>query len=409
VALRAMGPVGLTTFLALSMALAALGIDLLLPAFGAVRADLGLAADSNATAGLITTYFLGLAVGQLAYGPLADRYGRRPTLYAGYAIYVVGAVASFLAPDLGWLLAARGLWGLGAAGPRVVTLAVIRDTWAGERMSRAMSFVMAVFILVPVLSPALGAGILLFAPWRTLFAVCALAAAGMAVWGMRLPETLDAADRMELSPERLVRAVRFVVGNRVTLGYTLALTSLYGVFTSWIASSEIIISEVFDRAAQFPVIFGALAGVLGLAMLLNARIVERVGTRRLAGRLMRSYVGVSGVLVVMALATGGRPTFWLFIVVMAAMLGSHALLIPNFNSLAMEAMGSVAGTASAVIGATQVAIGAALGAVLDRLFDGTITPLAVGFLFYGLVSLGLVSWAERGRAAAEAPEAVAAR
>ena len=392
-----LGRVEFTSLLAMSMALAALGIDLMLPAFGAIRRDLQLPANSTAVAGMVTTYFIGLALGQLVYGPIADRYGRRPTLYVGYGIYAVGALAAALSPTLPLLLLSRLVWGLGAAGPRVVTLAVIRDSFEGERMSRAMSFVMAVFILVPVMAPALGAAIVSIGSWRWLFGACMLAVSVMALWAMRLPETLHDEHRRELRFSRIASAAKFVASDRQTVTYTLAMTALYGAFSSYLASSEIIFGEAFGRAAMFPVIFGGLAVVMGGAMLANARIVGRVGTRRLAHVVLVAYVIVAAALVVIALVTGGRPPLPVFLVAMAAMLSSHALLIPNFNTMAMAPMAAVAGTASSVIGSVQIAAGAGLGAILDRAFDGTIRPMAFGFLAYGVVALMLVVIGERGR------------
>ena len=386
-----------TSLLAMSMALAALGIDLMLPAFGAIRRDLQLPPDSTAVAGMVTAYFVGLAVGQLGYGPVADRYGRKPALYIGYGVYAVGALAAALAPTLPLLLASRLVWGLGAAGPRVVTMAVVRDSFDGERMSRAMSFIMAVFILVPVIAPALGAGIVALGSWRWLFAACMLAVAAMALWAVRLPETLREEHRAELRFGRVAAAARFVASNRQTVTYTLAMTALYGAFSSYLASSEIIFGETFGRATAFPLIFGGLALVMGGAMLTNARFVGRIGTRRLAHGVLLAYVGVAAALSVIALLTNGTPPLCVFLMGMAAMLSAHALLIPNFNTMAMAPMAAVAGTASSVIGAVQIAVGALLGAVLDRAFDGTIRPMAFGFLVYGLVALGLVVWGERGR------------
>ncbi|MEX2421441.1 MAG: MFS transporter, partial [Actinomycetota bacterium] len=206
------------------MALTALGIDLMLPLFPAMRGDLGLAPDSTAVAGLITAYFLGLASGQLVYGPLSDRFGRRPVLLAGFAIYGLGALAAALAPAMSWLLVARFVWGFGAAGPRVITMAIVRDTFEGEQMSRAMSTIMAIFILVPVIAPSIGAALGGVVGWRWLFALCMVAGTLVAVWSRRLPETLAAEHRLELRFGRLGQAARVVGGNRVTVGYALALT-----------------------------------------------------------------------------------------------------------------------------------------------------------------------------------------
>lgn len=394
---RRLGRVEFTALLAMSMALAALGIDMMLPAFGEMRADLGLAADSTEVAGVVTAYFFGLAIAQVGYGPLADRFGRKPILYAGYGIYMLGAVASALAPSLTWLLAARFVWGLGAAGPRVVTLSVVRDRFEGEAMARAMSFIMAIFVLVPIVAPSAGAALTALGSWRWLFGTCALLAAAMAVWALRLPETLDPANRMELRFGRVAEAARYVLTNRQTLGYTLALTALFGVFMSYLASSEIIFGEVFDAADQFPLLFGGLAAAMGCAMLTNAFVVGHFGTRRVAHVILMGYVVAAIGFLTLALATDGRPPLALFMVGLAVMLVSHALLIPNFNTIAMDPMGSVAGTASAVIGTISTAGGALLGAVLDRAFDGTVLPMTIGFVALGVTALFFVLWAERGR------------
>jgi MFS transporter, DHA1 family, multidrug resistance protein len=395
---RRLGRTEFTALLALSMALAALGIDLMLPAFPEIREGLGQPSGSTAVAGIVTTYLLGLALGQLFYGPVADRYGRRRALYIGYGIYALGALAATLSPSLSVLLVARFVWGLGAAGPRTVTLAVIRDSFEGDRMSRAMSFVMAVFILVPVLAPTLGAALVTVVSWRWLFAVCFAAAVAMALWALRLPETLRDEHRLaDLRFGRVLASARYVVADRQTTGYTLALTALYGVFTSYLASSEIIFGRTFGRADQFPLIFGGLAGVMGLAMLANARVVGRVGARRLSHLVLIFYVGAAAVLAGLAWATDGRPPLVLFLVGLAVMLVCHALLIPNFNTVALAPMGHVAGTAAAIIGTVPTAVGALLGSLLDRAFDGTVLPVSVGFFGYGVLALLLVLWAERGR------------
>jgi MFS transporter, DHA1 family, multidrug resistance protein len=394
---RRLGEAEFIALIALSIALAALGIDIMLPAFGAIRADLGLAPDSTTVGSLVTAYFLGLAIGQLGHGPLSDRFGRRPVLYTGYAMYGAGAVLAALAPSLPLLLVARFVWGLGAAGPRVVTVAVIRDVYEGERMSRAMSFVMAVFLLVPIIAPTIGATVVAVTSWRWIFGVCVVAVAVMALWATRLPETLAVEDRLELRVGRLVRAARFVASDRRTVGYAIGLTALFGAFLSYVATSELLIGHAYGRPRAFPVVFGGLALVMGAAMLLNARIVGRVGTRRLAHGVLAIYLVLASVLVALSLVAGGLPPLPVFLVGIAAMLAAHALLIPNFTSLAMDPMGEVAGTASSLVGATQIAGGALLGALLDRLYDGSLLPLATGFLVLGTVALAAVLVAERGR------------
>ncbi len=393
---RRLGPVEFTALLAMSMAVSALGIDLLLPAFGIIRSDLGLAPDSTAVAGLVTTYFLGLAVGQLFYGPMSDRFGRKPLMMVGFGVYAIGALTSALAPSLALLLPARFLWGLGAAGPRAVTLAIVRDRFEGEQMSRAISNIMAVFILVPVAAPSIGALGIQLGSWRWLFVACAVVAVALTLWTTRMVESLPVEQRRKLSVRDLGAAARIVVSDRVTVGYTIAMTSMYGAFTSYIASSEIIFGEVFGAGDRFPLYFGGLALVMGAAMLVNARIVERVGSRRVSHRALAGYIGASAVLLVIGKVGDGQPPLAVFAVLMAVTLAGHALVIPNFNAMAMVPMGQVAGMASSLIGAVQVAGGALAGSFVDRAFDGTTVPLSTGFLVFGVLAMVAARWADAG-------------
>ena len=389
------GRVELVGILAMAMALGALGIDLMLPAFPDMRQEFGLDPDSNRIAGVVTTYVLGFSVGTLFFGPLSDRYGRKPALYLGFAVYAAGAIASALAPSLGTLLGARLLWGFGAASARTVAVSIVRDLYDGDRMARIMSFIIAVFILVPIVAPSLGAGIVAVAPWETVFWVSAGFAAMVGVWSLRLPETLRPDDRRTLRARDLLSAAKTVMTTRQTIGHTLAYTASFAAFLSYLASSELIVDEVLGHADRFPLIFGGLAAVLGVAMLLNGTIVERFGTVPMLRVTLVVYVTASLGFLVLSLATGGQPGLWPFLVAMALVLSMHALVIPNTNSRAMDPMGPIAGMASAVIGAISTAVGGLAGAVIDGFYDGTVTPLAVGFVVSSIAALVLVAWAER--------------
>lgn len=394
--------------LAMATALTALGIDLMLPAFDEIRADFDLGAGSTAVTGLVTAYFVGLGVGTVFYGPLADHKGRRWTMRLGLGIYVTGALLAAVAPSLALVLFARFLWGMGAAGPRVVALAIVRDRFEGDAMSRTMSSLMAVFLLVPVLAPSLGALVLEVAPWRWLFVLCAAGALAVAVWTRRLPETLAAEHRIpDLRFHRVQTATRLVISNRSAVAYATATVALYGVFASYLGSSEAIVGQALDSEDRFPLIFGALAASMGVAAVLNGRIVHRFGTASMVRGALAVYVVMTGALLGVALATDGRPGLALFMPVMAVLLASHAQLLPNLNTLAMAPMAAVAGTASSVIGAAQLTLGAVLGGVLDRFFDGTIVPLAIGFVLAAAATVLAVVAARR--APAQPVDVVAAR
>lgn len=387
---RSLGKTEMIAILALLMSLAALAVDLMLPAMGMIRSEFGLDPDSTAVAGLITAYILGVAVTQIPIGILADRFGRKPLLYAGLALYLVGAVASTFAPSLGFLLVARFVWGMGAAGPRALTLAVVRDTHKGTEMARFMSFIFGVFILIPVFAPAIGAWLTDWISWRGTFGFAVVMAIAVGIWSLRLPETLREENRRYMDLASLRAAARLVVTNRVTVTTTLALSVLFGVFLSYIASSEIIFDDVFGRGEQFPLIFGGVAVFMAVGLFTNGWLVGRFGVRLLVEVITRSYAVAAVLLAAVSVATGGVPPFWLFVGGLALLVFFQSILIPNLNTLAMDPMGSVAGMASAIIGTVSTGLAAILGAVIDRMFDGTVGPLSIAFFIAAIVTLFLI-------------------
>ena len=395
---NSLGPAEFTGLIAMSMAISALGIDILLPTFRVIRQDFGLPTDSTVPAGLITTYLVGLGIGQLVYGPLADRFGRRPALFLGFTLYIFGAIAASLSWSIETLLVSRIAWGIGAGGPRTVALAIVRDRFDGDAMSRAMAFIFAVFILSPMVAPLLGASIMVVGSWRWVVGACVLAASMLAVWAWnRLPETLREEHRRGLRVRDVMAATRDVVTHRETAAYTLAKTLLSGAFVSYLATSEIIFGQTFDQAAWFPVIFGAVAAVMGAASLLSARLVRSHGAHRLAHVTLVVYLLLASALFIVASLTRGRPPLPVFLLLLSPVIAAHVILLPNLTSIALAPMGHVAGTASSIVGACQTVFGALLARLIDRSFDGTVLPFASGVLIYGVGALLLVVYAERGR------------
>lgn len=391
---RSIGPRELIALLSLTMALGAISIDMMLPAFGQMRASFGMDPDSPQISATITALFIGLASAQILYGPLSDRFGRRPVLFAGFGLYAAGAAGAALAPNFGLLLASRFLWGTGAAGSRVISLAIVRDSYRGDQMARIMSLLMAVFITVPVLAPSIGAGIIAFLPWRAIFWFCVIYATVVAGWAvLRLPETLDPILRIPLRFDRVAKAARAVLSQRAAMAYTAAMMLLFGVFSSYLGSSQVIVDDVFGLGARFPQVFGGMALLMGVAALGNAAVVERFGARRIVRTVLTGYVLAAGALVGVSLAGHGRPGFWPFTMVLALLLFSNALLSPNLSTLAMEPMGEMAGTASALIGTAQIGGGALIGSFIDRAYDGTVNPLAMAFLAMGVLAWLVVRWA----------------
>ncbi len=388
------GAIRFRAFAAMAMAASALSIDSILPAFGAIRTELGLAPGSSATAGLITAFFIGLALGQIPVGISADRFGRRPVLVVSAAIYLVGVAGMGWSQSLTAMMILRFVWGVGAAGLRVAALAMVRDRFMGARMAREMAFVMAVFITVPVLAPLLGASILHFFSWRMVLVLSA--AFGIILIGLTffMPETLEVKNRQPFRLSQLTRASRAIAQSRSSMFYALVLTAILGVFSSYLASSERIVGDIFNRKSQFPILFGGVGVAMGITSILVGRNVERIGLVRVIRVAMVAYLTTTVALLVFVLASGGLPSFWPFWIILTVVLAIHNVLFPNINSAAMIPLGHVAGTASAVVGTLSTAVGALVGAVVDRAYDATVRPLTIAFVLSGVVGLFLTFRAE---------------
>lgn len=376
----------LLAMLSLIMALMAMAIDLMLSAFDEMRATFGLDPTSNEVAGVVTVFFMGFAVAQFVYGPLTDRFGRKRVLGVSIVIYILGAIGSALAPSLGLLLVARFVWGIGAAGSRVVATAVVRDLFEGAEMAKAMSQIMAVFIMVPVIAPALGAGIIAFLPWRSVFWACALWSIAMWLWSRRLPETLPVDQRRKLDRADITDSYRTFFKTRPTLWYSVSSIFMQSVFTMYLASSELIVSEIFGRRSWFPFVFGATAVGFGVASLVNGQAVERYGVRKVLSRMLVVLNACAALLVVVAVSGGGQPSFWVFMPALAVMLSAFMFIMPNMNAEAMQPVPHIAGTVSALSGGFRMLGGSILGGLVAARIDVSVTPFAVAALIFALLS-----------------------
>lgn len=369
-----MGRRELIAMLSAIMAFTGIGIDVMLPAFDEIRLEFDLGATSTETSRLITVFFLGLAAGQLFFGPLADRFGRKATLYMGATVFVGGAIGAALAPTFGTLLVARFIWGIGSAGARVVATSVIRDRFEGAAMASAMSNIMAVFLLVPVVAPSIGAGIIAVLPWRSVFWFCALFAIAVVIWSMRLRETLDPANRRELDPRTIISGYMQVARTPVTFGYTAAAIFIQAAFVTYVASIELMVSNIFDRESLFPFVFGGVGALFGLAALINGSIVERLGIDTVVNRALAGISALIGALIILVAVSSGTPNFWLFMLIVGLVLSCFMFLMPNLGSAAMLPLGEIAGSGSALTGAVRIAIGAAIGGYFSEQIDTSVTP-----------------------------------
>lgn len=378
------------------MALTALSIDIMLPALPMIRADFGIA-DENRQQLVVTSYVLGFAIGQLFHGPLSDRFGRKPVLLIGLAAYAAASFACLVAGAFEVLLFARVVQGIANAAPRVVAIAVVRDVYGGRRMAEVMSFVMMVFIVVPVLAPSLGGLFLLAGSWHLIFAFLFVVSIVILGWmALRLPETRLPENRDPLSVAWLVAAFREAATTRQTLGYTLATGAVFGGLMGYINSAQQIFVEIYGLGAWFPAVFGCVAAALAVASFVNSRLVGEIGMRRVSHAALLGFLLASLVHLGVALVTG-VPPLAVFVLLLAVALFCFGLLMPNFNALAMEPMGRIAGTASSFVGAVTTGLAALLGFWTGQRYDGTVLPLLEGFVVFSLIGLVLVLVTEGGR------------
>jgi DHA1 family bicyclomycin/chloramphenicol resistance-like MFS transporter len=258
-----------------------------------------------------------------------------------------------------------------------------------------MSYVMMVFLLFPLVAPSLGSAILALSSWRYIYAFVAVAGITVLLVNRRLPETLPLENRIPLHFGNIARAARFVVTNRLTMGYTLAQTAVFGFFASYLASSELLISDVFGMGRWFTLVFSGFAALLAVAVFINNKLLNWLDLRTMLRIAFGGFTIVALAFAAMALVTGGVPPFGVFIAMLAPLLLVHGLLLPNLNAAALIPMGSVAGTASAIIGLISILGGSIIGSFIDRAFNGTILPLALSAALLGLISLGFAMWADR--------------
>uniref|UniRef100_UPI0035CB117C multidrug effflux MFS transporter n=1 Tax=uncultured Sphingomonas sp. TaxID=158754 RepID=UPI0035CB117C len=382
-------------FIAALMAVNALGVDLMLPALSDIGHQLHIA-TANHRQWIITAYMLGFGAGQLVYGPLADRYGRRPILLVTLAGFVAAGVFAASSQTFEALLGARVLQGLMSASTRVLAVAIVRDRYSGRQMARTLSLAQMIFFLVPILAPSLGQGLLAFGPWRFIFYALAGFAAFVLAWSvMRLRESLPVARRTPLSIAALRQAYRLTLTNRFSAGYAVAASLTFGGIIAFVASAQQIFVDEFHVGSRFTILFAICAFAMGCAAFANSRLVERLGTRLISQMAVLALIVLSILhLAVIAAGVEGLVTYMVFQAFSMTCIG---LCGANFGAMAMEPVGHIAGTASSIQGFITSVGAVAVGSLIGQSYDGTTYPLAIGYLAIGIAVLATVYAVEGGK------------
>ena len=381
--------------MALTMSLVALSTDSMLPALAYIGKDLG-ASGSNSSQLVVSLFFLGLAAGQVFYGPVSDSVGRKPPLYAGFMIFILGSFLSLFSTSFTMILAGRVLQGLGAAAPRTLTLSLVRDQYHGNQMARIMSFVMTVFILVPVIAPVTGQVVLLFSGWRAIFIVLLSIAAINLVWlALRQKETLHEEYRGKLTARWMIHAAGMFFSSSQAVGYTVIAGIVGGAFLGYLNTSRQVYQDIYGLGKLFPLFFALTALSIGSAALSNARLVMRFGMKIMAFRSMQAIALFSFLFFVTAFMSEESPPLWMLMVYFIPTFFCIGIQFGNLNALAMEPLGAIAGTGAAIVGFIATLIQFVLGTLIGQMYNGTLLPLVGGFAVLSMISLVLMVFLKR--------------
>jgi DHA1 family bicyclomycin/chloramphenicol resistance-like MFS transporter len=379
--------------MAFTMSLVALSIDGMLPALPYIGKDL-LVADANDTQLIISMVFMGMAVGQLLFGPLSDSLGRKPALYGSLLVFGIGCLLSIFATDFNTMLLGRLLQGLGASGPRVVSVAVIRDQYEGREMAKVMSLIMMVFILVPMLAPFLGQLVLYISSWRGIFVAFLMLSVIIFVWfGTRQPETLNPDNRQPLTFSAIQHGFLEVCKSRAAFGYTLAVGVSSGPFIMYLTTAQAMLGEQYQLGSKFTLYFAVLALSVGVASYINSKLVIQYGMRRLSYIALVTVLILAVLFAIPTLMFDGHPPLILFLLYSVSTLFCMGVLFGNMNTMAMEPVGHIAGMGAAVVGSVSTLVSVVIAMSIGSFYDGSVMPLVLAFGGCALVTIGLMVWA----------------
>lgn len=367
--------------IAMMFATIAFSIDAMLPALPDIGAELSPDAPNRAQL-VVTSFVLGMGIGTLFTGPLSDAFGRKPVIYGGVVLFIAGALIAWAADSLTMTLAGRVLQGLGAAAPRVVGIAIIRDLHSGRVMARILSIAMLIFTLVPAVAPLVGSWIIAAWGWHAIFLSFLFFGLLLASWtGLRLVEPLAPENRRPFRAPLMWDAARQMLTHPSSALSILVLSLCFGMMFTMLAMVQPLYDLVYDRADSFPLWYALVALVSGLASLFNAVLVVRVGMRPMIMGTLAFQIVLSGIVLALSYVTLPAPyDFAVFLIYQIGLFSMAGMTLGNLNAIAMEPMGHIAGMAASILGSVATVIASIIASLLGQMFDGTLRPLASGLL-----------------------------
>ncbi len=378
--------------MALLMSLMALSIDIMLPALAQIGQDLQVA-HHNDNQLIISLLFLGFSIGMIFYGPLSDSFGRKPAIYLGLSIAILGCIISLVSESYNIMLLGRFLQGLGLASARIITVALVRDSYHGNEMGKVMSLIMSLFILVPILAPTLGQGILLIAHWRMIFVFILVLSIVVLIWfAIRQVETIHHEDKTPFSLKNIGQNLWLMLKNKEVMAYTVMSGFVFSAFLGYLNSSQQIFQEQYHLGKMFPLYFGVLAISVGCASLLNAKLVMKYGMHDMSKYALLTITLTSIAFFCFSSQFNGNPALWQLMMYLAIVLFCFGILMGNLNGLAMEPLGHMAGIGASLVGAVSTFIAVPFGAIIGQSYAQSVQPLVLGFITFSLLSLLVMFW-----------------
>lgn len=371
--------------------LVALSIDAMLPALDKIGLELN-SESTQQTYLIVSIFFLGMAFGQVFFGPFADARGRRLTILIGLIIFLIGTAVCYFAQSIEVLLAGRMIQAFGVSGPRIASMALVRDLYVGDAMARVMSFTTVIFILVPMIAPLVGQVVMHNFGWRHIFTVFAIVASISAIWFFsRQKETLVRAKRVKFNWRHFGRSVVWLIQQPAVMGPAIGMGFIFGAFLAYLSGSQTIFQNIYDTGEYFPMLFATLAFAIGAASLFNGMMVVKLGMLRLVKMALVMNIIFGIAITILSTLYAGIPPLWMFVSVMFLGFFFIGILFGNLNSLAMIPVGHMAGVGAAFIGSFISALAVPIATLINQNLSTTIAPIAYGFLVFGLATYVAVS------------------